>query len=40
MLARDRSASLLELFVDTAEGDVLIIHAMPLRAAAHRELLE
>jgi hypothetical protein len=36
----DRSANLLELVVlVTAEGDELIIHAMPLRAV-YRKLLE
>lgn len=40
VIGPDRSGSLLELVVlVTAEGDELIIHAMPLRAV-YRKLLE
>jgi hypothetical protein len=40
VIGPDRSANLLEVIVlVTAEGDVVIIHAMPLRAV-YRRLLE
>ena len=40
LIGPDRAANLLEIVIlVTAEGDELIIHAMPLRAA-YRKLLE